>query len=181
MIARVGALFGATILLSACAAGAQAVPEGWHKYTDARFGFEIAYPDEYGIVPERGSPPFGAVKRVRFQERQLLSSEFVEVEPPRFAVEVFELGEPTALGDWLRSKNRLPAGASTTAVTLPGAREGTRIQLPLALAPNDFFYFASNRFVYLLTPLGLHARAMFKSFHLLAVYNNGERRPPRSR
>jgi hypothetical protein len=182
---KFSAVFGAMMLLTACTAGGQsrrpsaALPDGWHKYTDARFGFEIAYPDEYGIVPERNPAPFGAVKRVRFQDKQLLSSEFVDVEPPRFAVEVFEWSQPVPLADWLRSKGRLPADATITEVTLAGAREGVRLQLRQAIAPNDFVYFASNEFVYLLTPLGEHAEAMFQSFRLQPVNTN--RRPARSR
>jgi hypothetical protein len=176
LIVNVSTLFGAVILLLARTGASQsrtsgspsgAVPAGWHRYTDAKFGFEIAYPDEYGIVAERNPAPSGAVKRVRFQEKQLLSSEFVELEPPRFAVEVFVLSQQTPLASWLRSKGRLPADASITKVTLAGAREGIRVQLRQQLAPNDFFYFMSNKLVYLLTPLGSHAPAMLKSFHLL--------------
>ena len=54
-----------------------------------QYGFGVSYPEEFGIVPETAAPPSGAVARVRFQEKELLSSDFVDREPARFMVEVF--------------------------------------------------------------------------------------------
>ncbi|HXN00156.1 MAG TPA: hypothetical protein VN982_16945 [Candidatus Dormibacteraeota bacterium] len=142
------------------------VPAGWQTYTDATYRFAVAYPDEYGIIPEKTPPMGGAVERVRFQDKQLLSTDFADLEPARFTVEVFAAKE-SSLTDWLRSINRLPAGATTTAVSLAGARKGIRVQTRQQLAPNDFYYFATNKYVYALTPLGMYSSAMLTSFRLL--------------
>jgi hypothetical protein len=142
------------------------VPAGWQTYTDATYRFAVAYPDEYGIIPEKTPPMGGAVERVRFQDKQLLSTDFADLEPARFTVEVFATKQ-SSLTDWLRSINRLPAGATTTAVSLAGARKGIRVQTRQQLAPNDFYYFATNKYVYALTPLGMYSSAMLTSFRLL--------------
>jgi hypothetical protein len=142
------------------------VPAGWQVYTDATHKFEVAYPGEYGIVPEKTAPAGGAVSRVRFQDKSLLSTEFGELEPPRFAVEVFP-AKQSSLMDWLRSNNRLPAGATATTVAMAGAQEGLRVQQPQQLAPNEFYYFSTSGYVYAVTALGTHASTMLASFRLL--------------
>ena len=139
------------------------VPAGWHVYTDATYGFAVAYPDEYGVIPEKTPPMGGVAERVRFQDKQLLSTDFTDLEPARFTVEVFA-AKQSSLTDWLRSMNRLPSGATTTAVSLAGAREGIRVQPRQQLAPNDFYYFARSEHVYALTPLGMYSSAMLASF-----------------
>jgi len=144
-----------------------AVPAGWQTYSDARHGFAVAYPDEFGIVPESAAPPGGALLRVRFLDRQLLGSQFADLEPPRFTVEVFPLGQSQTLTDWARTAGRLPRDAATTTMSLVGALEGLRIQQRLQLAPNDFFYFRTEQHVYALTPLGAHSAEMLDSFRLL--------------
>ena len=144
-----------------------AIPSGWPSYTNSQYGFAISYPDEYGIVPETTAPASGANLRVRFQEKALLSSDFVDLEPARFMVEVFVLAQPTTLTTWLRSKNRLPADALTSSTALAGAQEGLRVQQRQQLAPNDFYYFTKGNYVFALTPLGAHSAEMLASFRLI--------------
>jgi len=143
------------------------VPAGWLTYSDATFGFALAYPNEFGIVPESEPPPGGALRRVRFLEAEIVGGQFADLEPPRFTVAVFALGQSATLADWARSAGRLPRDATTTPVDLAGAREGLRIQLSLQMAPNDFFYFRTDQYVYALTPLGLHSAEMLDSFRLI--------------
>jgi hypothetical protein len=145
-----------------------AVPAGWQTYADARHGFAVAYPAEFGIVPESAAPPGGALLRVRFLDRQLLGSQFADLEPPRFTVEVFPVGQSKTLSDWAKAAGRLPRDAATTTISLAGALEGLRIQQRQQLAPNEFFYFRTRQHVYALTPLGAHSAQMLDSFRLLS-------------
>ena len=141
-------------------------PAEWNTYTDAVHRFAVSYPDGLGILPEKTSPPGGAVARVRFQDTQILSGAFAELEPPRLTIEVFAAKPGTPLTDWLRSVNRLPAAATTTRVALRGAAEAVRVQERRQLAPNDFYYVAAGDRVYVLTPLGGYSAEMLASFRL---------------
>ncbi len=135
-------------------------------HTDSVHRFAISYPHDLGVQREATAPPSGALTRVRFQAKEILSSAFAEMEPPRLTVEVFTLKSGTSLTDWLRSVNRLPVGATTTRLTLAGASDGVRVQLRQQLAPNDFYYLAAGGLVYALTPVGDSAD-MLASFRLL--------------
>jgi hypothetical protein len=139
-------------------------PVGWLVFTDTSHRFEVAYPPEFAIIPEK-SEATGVVKRVRFQDKQLLATPFGELEPARLTIEVFS-ATTTSLGEWLRSTGRLPAGATVTRRSLTGANEGARVQLRQQLAPNDFYYFSTDSFVYRLAPLGLHSSEMLASFRV---------------
>lgn len=143
------------------------VPTGWLTYSDVIYSFSVAYPDEFGIVPEPGAAPGGALKRVRFLDKQLLAGQFADLEPPRFTVEVFPLGQASSLTEWARAAGRLSQGATTTAMTLAGAREGLRIQLRQQMAPNEFYYFLADQRVYALTAFGQYSAEMFDSFRLI--------------
>jgi len=125
------------------------------------------YPDDFGILPEPSSLPSGAIKRVRFQDKQILSGQFAELEPSRFTIEVFKPGPASSLTEWLRSRNRLPPDAVITTVSLNGAREGVRVQRRQQLAPNEFYYFATTDYVYALIPLAEYGTKMIASFRLL--------------
>jgi hypothetical protein len=143
-------------------------PPGWLTYSNAGYGFAVAYPDALGIVPESTPPPGGAFARVRFLEREMLAGQFADLEPPRFMVEVFPLGQATTLTEWARAAGRLPQGAASTAVPLAGAREGLRIQMRQQLAPNEFYYFRTDQRVYVLTPFGQYSVEMLESFRLIS-------------
>ncbi len=143
---------------------------GWQTYTDTAYGFSIQYPKEYVILaeatlPTPTRPP--AVQRVRFQDRQIAAGQFAELQPAMFSIDVFERRPAVALGDWLRSDDVLLAGASVTPVQIEGAQEALRVALRQQLAPNEFVYVSTARYVYRLTPLGQHGEVMLASFRLL--------------
>jgi len=129
-----------------------AIPGGWQTYSDPIYGFSISYPSSYTILPDSAPPNPGAVKRLRFQDRQIATSPFADREPERFLVEVFPLAQATSLEAWLRSAGKLPADAVASAFSWPGAAEATRVRQRMALMPNEFYYFSTNRWVYALTP-----------------------------
>lgn len=153
--------------LQAPASPTGTTPAGWRLHTEAAYRFVVAYPPDLGVLPENTAPTAGALKRVRFQDTQILSTRFAELEPPRFTVEVFAATPSTSLGDWLRSAGRLPDGAKATQMTLAGASEGLHVQLRQQLAPNEFYYFSTKEYVYRLTALGMYSSEMFASFRLL--------------
>ena len=155
-------------------------PSEWLGYTDETYGFLIKYPNTYVILPEPGTLPAATpqvIYRVRFQDKQKASGPFAGREPAQFSIHVFELDEPVELLDWLKSQGLLPAqrppagGGSAGVepvepVQLEGAGEGWRVLLPILLAPREFYYFATDKYVYRLTPLGLHSQEMLASFQL---------------
>ena len=116
-------------------------------------------------LPTPTRPP--AVQRVRFQDRQIAAGQFAELQPAMFSIDVFERRPAVALGDWLRSDDVLLAGASVTPVQIEGAQEALRVALRQQLAPNEFVYVSTARYVYRLTPLGQHGEEMLASFRLL--------------
>jgi hypothetical protein len=147
-----------------------AVPSGWQTFNDADYGFAIDFPPEYVIQAESAQPPDSrppALRRVRFQRRDIAAGQFADREPAKFTIEVFERIRSHALREWLQSAGRLAAGAVVTAVGLQGAQEGVRITMRQLLAPNDFVYFAKGDYVYALTPLGEHGERMLASFRFV--------------
>ena len=128
-----------------------AIPGGWQTYSDPVYAFSISYPSNYTILPDSTPPNPGVVKRVRFQDRQIATTPFADREPERFLVEVFG-AQATGLEAWLRSAGRLPADASVSGFSWPGATEAVAVRQRIALSPNEFYYFATGRWVYALTP-----------------------------
>lgn len=144
-------------------------PLEWLVYTDTAYGFSIQYPDVYVILPEPSPLPATAppvVHRVRFQDERRASGQFADREPAQFAIEVFELDPPVPLRDWLQSTGLVPARATVEQVHLDGAGEGWRVRLPILLAPNESYFFATEEYVYRLTPLGPHSQDMLASVQL---------------
>jgi hypothetical protein len=139
----------------------------WVTLEDPERRFALRHPAAYVVLPEAGAPPGGAVYRLRLQERTLAASEGAALEPPKLTLEVFELGGAPSLSEWLAAHGRLPSGASREAVSAPGVEEGVRVRLRVQLAPNEFVYFRSARFVYALTPLGPDGPALIESFRVL--------------
>jgi hypothetical protein len=141
----------------------------WKVYQDPAFGFSLRVPESLvilpaGPLPERRPP---LVHRVAFLDRGLAASETAALQPPQLAVEVFA---PAAgpLRSWLEANGRLPAGGGVTALSLPGAREGLRVRDPHLSAPNEFLYYATDRAVIALIPLGAEGSAMAGTFQLAA-------------
>ena len=71
--------------------------------------------------------------------------------------------------DWLDSFGLLPPGSEISAVRLAGASEGLRVALRQQLAPNEFVYFATDKYVYSLIPFGPENAKMLTSFRLIGT------------
>jgi hypothetical protein len=147
----------------------------WKTHTNSLFGFVVKYPDDYVILPESerptgSNPP--RVHRVRFQEKAIASGPVAQMEPPRLTVEVFHYDGQISLRSWLGAVGRLPPDAEISSVTLQGAGEGVRVVLARLIAPNEFIYIATERYVYGLTAVGTDAGAMLASFRLVGHENH---------
>lgn len=136
----------------------------WMTYQDAAYHFRIDYPSDYMLV-EREIPAAlqpRPIHTTAFLSRQLAQSPTAKFQPPNALVEVFPLVAGKPLLDWIREH----APKATCASIRVGAREGYRATLPILLAPNEFFYFSSNAFIYRLTLLGEYAEQMLQSFRI---------------
>jgi len=142
----------------------------WKTYRDPSFGFSIRYPETLAVssetpekpLPERRPP---LLHRVAFLDRGLAASDTAALQPPQLAIEVFA---PAAgpLRSWLEANGRLTGGVS--GLSLPGAREALRVRDPHLSAPNEFFYYATERGVIALITLGAEGSAMIGTFRLAA-------------
>jgi hypothetical protein len=146
-----------------------APPHEWRVWRDEQYGFQLRYPKDVVVLPESQKAPADgprSLRRVRFQHETIAAGAFADREPARFSIEVFENSRRESLRGWLMTHGRLPPGAEVTSINVAGAREALRVALRQALAPNEFVYAASERYVYALTPLGEHGEDMLASFLL---------------
>ena len=136
----------------------------WLTYQDQDFHFSIAYPDSYTILPAQNSSAAGGSKllhQLRFLDRQLASGDTADFEIPNFTIEVFDLGNLTLenfLDQHIETGNREPVSL--------GKLNGIRVSFDQLIAPNQFYYFADQSFVYKLTPLGEYGQQMLESFQI---------------
>jgi hypothetical protein len=142
----------------------------WQRYSDKTYGFSIQYPGAYVILSERDDQADGGperLHRVRFQDREVASWQTANLEPPKFTVEVFKRGG-ASLRDWLQSLQWIASTDSVESFHVEGAREGLRVRNMQQLAPNEFYYVSTEKYVFRLTPLGEHGPGMLASFRVKA-------------
>jgi hypothetical protein len=144
----------------------------WRVYDDKSYGFSIKYPRQFVILPEKGgqgTDAAGRLHRVRFQDRKVASWQTADLEPPQFTIEVFKADGASSLREWLERAQWVGQGDAVEPFEVEGAREGVRVRLMQQLAPNEFYYVATEKYVFRLTPLGPHGPAMLASFRLKAA------------
>lgn len=160
--------------------GARAVPVGpervepvsqWKVYRNETYGYEIRHPSNYVILPEyiplkatEGQKP-QPLHQVWFQDKKLAESEMAAMEPPKFAITVFDNRAKRPLEGWLK-ENGLLDGFQVKAYTLAGV-EGVRVRSMLLMAPNEHIYLAKGKYIYRLTPLGTLAEEMLTTFNFI--------------
>ena len=141
----------------------------WRMYEDKTYGFSIKYPRQFVILPEKGEhgdAPVSRVHRVRFQDRKVASWQTADLEPPQFMIEVFKTDGAAPLKDWLQSAQWIGQSDTIEPFEVEGARDGLRVRLMQQLAPNEFYYVATEKYVFRLTPLGPHGPEMLATFRL---------------
>ena len=143
---------------------------GWLMHSDSTYGFAVRYPNDDVILKEStlpipAQPP--AVLRLRFQQKNIAAGQFADLEPPRFTIQVFTRSSGHSLRNWLHSVGLLPPGSEVSTVRLAGASEGLKVDILQQLAPNEFVYFATDKYVYRLIPFGPEGADMLASFRLI--------------
>jgi hypothetical protein len=99
------------------------------------------------------------IHRVRFQDTDLATA---ELEIPIFTVEVYELNMLT-----LEAFLDLTATGAESQIYTLGDLSGFRVTFNQLSAPNEFYYFAGDEYVYKLTPLGMYSEEMLQRFQIL--------------
>jgi hypothetical protein len=155
--------------------GQQNEPEGtagWRTYNDKNYGFSVKYPWSFVILPERpraaGDGP-ALVQRVRFQSKGAASGPLADMEPPQFAVEVFKREGAGTLRELVGAAGWVEEGDAVEPFELEGAKGGLRVRGMKMVAPNEFYYFATEDYLFRLTPLGEYGPAMLATFKLSAT------------
>jgi hypothetical protein len=136
----------------------------WLTYQDKTYSFSIDYPSIYVVLPETedlSKVDPAKVHQVRFQDIQLATGETAEFELPMFLIEVFEPGKQSL--ETFISRNE-PGGAREAYQV--NNLNGIRVYYNQLIAPNEFYFFSSQDYVYKLTPLGPFGPDMLESFNI---------------
>jgi hypothetical protein len=136
----------------------------WLTYFDEAFTFSIEYPSIYTILPETaksGNDDPAKVHQVRFQDIQLATGDTSEFELPNFTIEVFKSGD-MSLEEFILTNE--PNGVSEEYQV--NNLSGYRVYYNQLIAPNEFFFFSANGYVYKLIPLGPYSLEMVHSFQI---------------
>jgi hypothetical protein len=136
----------------------------WLTYNDQVYSFSIDYPSIYTILPETVNSLDDApakVHQVRFQDIQLATGETAEFELANFTIEVFELGSQSL--ETFIAQNEPDGNIEAYPVN---KLNGFRVYYNQLIAPNEFYFFSANDYVYKLTPLGPYSQEMLQSFQI---------------
>ncbi|HEY0375469.1 MAG TPA: hypothetical protein VGC87_00765 [Pyrinomonadaceae bacterium] len=166
------AVVAATVFLITHAGHAvSGMVQKWRMYEDKTYEFSIKYPRQFFVMPEKGAGSddgSGRLHRVRFQDRKVASWQTADLEPPQFTIEVFKADGAASLKERLQSAQWVNEGDTVEPFEVEGAREGVRVRLMQQLAPNEFYYVATEKYLFRLTPLGPLGPDMLASFRLKA-------------
>jgi len=136
----------------------------WLTYNDQVYAFSIEYPSIYTILPETEKSVDDApakIHQIRFQDIQLATGETAEFELANFTIEVFELGDLSL--EAFIAQNETDGNMEPYKVN---NLKGFRVYYNQLIAPNEFYFFSANDYVYKLTPLGPYSQEMLQSFQI---------------
>jgi hypothetical protein len=139
-------------------------PLTWISYTDPAFGFSLTYPDLYTILKEK--QPFSAIAptllgRFRLLETEIANSEFAEMDPPKFSLEIYANPGGLTLDKWIAAN--APGSGDLQSVQVDGMA-CSQLTLRIEIAPNQFIFCSKGDKVFKFTPLGPHALEILASF-----------------
>ena len=131
----------------------------WLTYTNPLYGVTLRYPSIYKVVVLQEQLQPAPIFRVGMQPASLTNPSGME--PPMFAIDVYDNASHASLDAWLAS--RVSLGTATRDAIQVGGENGIRIAYQTLLAPNTFYYVARGSFVYRFTPLGTYSDDMLKT------------------
>lgn len=141
-------------------------PSGWQVYRNSQYGFEVYYPSSYVILPPL--PPEPAMPQplfeVLFQDQAVATVDVERIEPPAFAVRVFDNRARQSLDSWLNTHVFSTGRQNLDVMPYPS---GLKVCTRLMIAPGCFIYLAHADYIYQLTPLGELAEQMAASFRVI--------------
>ena len=139
------------------------VPVNWITYIDPNFGFSLQYPDTYTTLAEPQNFAEIApalIGRLRLLEPSLAKSDFAELEPPKFSIEIYANDPGLSLNDWMDAN--MPSGDKETAQI--DNINCTKLTQQILLAPNQFIVCEYSGNIFKFTPLGLYSEEILASF-----------------
>jgi hypothetical protein len=141
-------------------------PVQWIEYTDPNLGYSLSYPTIYTILPETQalsdlSPIM--VGRLRMLEPEIAKSEFADMEPPKFSIEIFSNEQALPLDGWLTTTG---LDGDLEKFQVDGV-ECQKLTLKIQLAPNQFIICMHDDKIFKFTPMGLYSDEILKSFKFL--------------
>lgn len=133
----------------------------WIEYRNDLYGFALRYPPNYVTVQPHGELRPPPTFRVWFKEAHLANSPIANIEPPPFAVDVYENALRESLDGWLESSAAIRRLARMTREAAEvGGEQAVRVTSQVLVAPNVYYYVARGSLVYRFTPLGTLADQM---------------------
>lgn len=135
----------------------------WTTYTDATFGFSFSYPDIYTILAERENLATIApelIGRCRLLEPVLANSEFAELEPPKFSVEIYANPAGQSVQGWIQKH---APGGDLERFSVDN-KNCAQVTLHTLLAPNQFVFCDHGGKIYKFTPMGAKSQEILHSF-----------------
>lgn len=135
----------------------------WINYKDPTFGYSLTYPDIYTTLKEpqtfNNIAP-DLIGRFRLLEPSLAKSDFAEMEPPKFSIEIYSNTKGLALKDWVNSSY---SGEEMENVKVSGI-DCIKISLKIQLAPNQFILCNHDNKIYKFTLAGNQSKEILDSF-----------------
>jgi hypothetical protein len=136
----------------------------WQVYRNDPYRFELRYPPGYAIMPPGDQPQPAPLLRIWFQETGLLGSPIASLQPPPFAIDVYDNPLRQSLDAWLASSGVVRTIKRFTSKPIDvGGVVGVRLTDQALIAPNVFCYVARGPFVYRFTLLGTHSNQMLST------------------
>lgn len=149
--------------LPGSAGGETPASDQWQLYENEQFGFSIRYPPHLVVDETEKTPQPGRLAQIRFQDRALANSPTARLQPPRFAISIFQNEQMLPLDDWINRSGSVPGvGFESREVTIDG-KAGLRVTTDLTLAPGEFVYVPKGALIFQFTLLDPASEEMLAS------------------
>ncbi|MGH9380108.1 MAG: hypothetical protein ACRD2Z_05800 [Thermoanaerobaculia bacterium] len=143
--------------------------ESWKSQRFDEYGLVVRVPSSYVQLTPVGEPIPAPAHRLAFGEPRDPGSPTAGLEPPAFAVDIYDNREGLSLDAWLDGTGvREEAGRWSLSPATVAGRDGRLLAGSAQMAPNAFYYVAAGSFVYRMTPLGPEGERILAEIELSA-------------